>query len=191
MASICDSARWRSAPALLLAAFAIAGIGSQALAASNGGINTGGGTGGTGGTGEPTGSTEGVFPVRAHHTYGDGIGAGRGHQGQDLLAKCGKTIVAAQPGRIERVAVQSAAGNYVVINGVGKAADTVYMHLLHRASVQVGERVAAGDKLGLVGQTGDATACHLHFEMWGPPGWYKGGDLIDPLPYLKRWDRTS
>ena len=190
MISTRNSARWRSAPALLLAAIAaIGGVTSQALASGSGGIGSGGGTGGTGGN--ETQTTAGVFPIRAHHTYGDGIGAGRGHQGQDLMAKCGKTVVAAQAGRVARVAYQSAAGNYVVLAGPGKAPDTVYMHLLHRSPVKVGQRLAAGDKLGLVGQTGDATACHLHFEMWGPPGWYKGGDLINPLPYLKRWDKTS
>jgi hypothetical protein len=33
--------------------------------------------------------------------------------------------------------------------------------------------------------------CHLHFEQWTSPGWYDGGRPIDPLPDLKRWDRTS
>jgi murein DD-endopeptidase MepM/ murein hydrolase activator NlpD len=186
MTSNAIRARWRSAPALLLTAIAICGLSSEALAAGSGGIGTGGSGGTTG-----TGTTDGVFPVRGHHTYGDGIGAGRNHQGQDILAECGKPIVAAQSGRIERVAYQSAAGNYVVIAGRRKAPDTVYMHLLHRSPVGEGERVAAGDQLGLVGQTGDATACHLHFEMWSPPGWYKGGSLLDPLPYLKRWDKTG
>ena len=167
-----------------MAAAVLCGLGAQAIAATSGGV----GTGGTGGTGT---TTDGVFPVRGHHTYGDGLGAGRNHEGQDILAKCGKPVVAAQAGRVGYVDYQSAAGNYVVIDGPGKAADTVYMHLLHRASVRKGQRVQAGQKLGLVGQTGDATTCHLHFEMWSPPGWYKGGSVIDPLPYLRRWDKTS
>ncbi|MDX6583330.1 MAG: hypothetical protein QOI10_2514 [Solirubrobacterales bacterium] len=167
-----------------MAATALCALGAQAIAATSGGV----GTGGTGGTGT---ATEGVFPVRGHHTYGDGLGAGRNHEGQDILAKCGKPIVAAQPGRVGFVDYQSAAGNYVVIDGQGKANDTVYMHLLHRSSVRKGQHVEAGEQLGLVGQTGDATACHLHFEMWSPPGWYKGGSLVDPLPYLKRWDKSS
>ena len=45
-----------------------------------------------------------------------------------------------------------------------------------------------GQSIGDVGMTGDATACHLHFEMWGGPGWYTGGAPIDPLPFLKAWD---
>jgi murein DD-endopeptidase MepM/ murein hydrolase activator NlpD len=162
---------------------ALCGTGGQALAAPSGGVSTTGGYG-------PGSATEGVFPVRGHHTYGDGIGAGRGHQGQDIMAKCGKPVVAAQAGRVEMVDYQSAAGNYVAIDAKGKANDTVYMHLLHRSSVREGQKVGAGQQLGLVGQTGDATACHLHFEMWSPPGYYKGGSIVDPLPYLKRWDKA-
>jgi murein DD-endopeptidase MepM/ murein hydrolase activator NlpD len=41
-----------------------------------------------------------------------------------------------------------------------------------------------------VGHTGDARACHLHFEMWRG-GWYDGGRPLDPLPSLLSWDRWS
>ena len=44
---------------------------------------------------------------------------------------------------------------------------------------------------GVVGETGDATACHLHFEIWTAPGWYAGGAPIDPLETLQAWDRLS
>lgn len=166
-------------------AAAVCGLGGQALAATSGGIGTGGSGDGAGTSGD------GVFPVRGHHTYGDGLGAGRDHQGQDIMAKCGLPVVAAQAGRVELVDYHPAAGNYVVIDGVGKAADTVYMHLTNRASVRKRETVEAGDQLGTVGRTGNASACHLHFEMWSSPGYYTGGSVIDPLPYLKRWDKAS
>jgi murein DD-endopeptidase MepM/ murein hydrolase activator NlpD len=39
-----------------------------------------------------------------------------------------------------------------------------------------------------VGETGRASGCHLHFELWTAPGWYKGGRAVDPLPTLRRWD---
>lgn len=156
------------------------------------------GRGGSGGIGTSTGDDpaatttggDGVFPIRGPHTYGDGLGAGRGHQGQDLLAKCGKPVVAAQPGRVRVVDYQAGgAGNYVVVKTAGF--DEVYMHLLRKPSVSRGERVDAGDQLGVVGSTGSSTTCHLHFEMWTKPGWYRGGGVTDPTPSLKRWDRTS
>jgi murein DD-endopeptidase MepM/ murein hydrolase activator NlpD len=134
----------------------------------------------------------GTFPIRGKHTYGDGIGAGRGHQGQDLLADCGKKVVAAEPGRVRFVDYQaSGAGHYVVVNGKGKTYDYVYMHMLKKLSVRKGERLNAGDQIGRVGSTGRSSACHLHFEMWKAPGWYRGGRLEDPKPFLKRWDRRS
>jgi murein DD-endopeptidase MepM/ murein hydrolase activator NlpD len=51
--------------------------------------------------------------------------------------------------------------------------------------------VAAGQTLCLAGQSGDATAPHLHFEMW-VGGWYApGGHTIDPLPYLEAWEHPA
>jgi murein DD-endopeptidase MepM/ murein hydrolase activator NlpD len=143
-----------------------------------------------GGFGTKSGGEGGTFPVRGHHTYGDGLGAGRGHEGQDILADCGKKIVAAKGGRVRIIDYQGGgAGNYVVVSG--RRFDYVYMHLLRKPSVRKGQRVRAGQKLGLVGQTGHATACHLHFEMWSSPGWYRGGGVVNPKPFLKRWDRAS
>jgi murein DD-endopeptidase MepM/ murein hydrolase activator NlpD len=48
-----------------------------------------------------------------------------------------------------------------------------------------------GQIIGAVGRTGDATACHLHFEMWSAPGWLTGGQPFDPLAFLKAWDVYS
>jgi hypothetical protein len=138
-----------------------------------------------------------MFPVRGAHQFGTGaarFGAGRAghsHQGQDVFAACGTPLVAARGGTVKYSGFHSAAGYYVVIDGKGTGVDNAYMHLRQRADVLVGDRVYTGQEIGQVGDTGDAVGCHLHFEQWTAPGWYDGGHPVDPLPYLKRWDRTS
>ena len=47
--------------------------------------------------------------------------------------------------------------------------------------------MVTGQPLGFVGDTGSASACHLHFEIWTEPGWYNGGSPVDPLPILRTW----
>lgn len=169
--------------AIIVAVSSALGVGVAAAAGGSGGVGT------TPGGVSP--SADGVFPVRAKHTYGDGIGAGRGHQGQDLIANCGKKVVAAQSGRVQLSDYQGAAGNYVVIDGAGRLEDAVYMHLQSKALVREGQRVEAGELIGYVGDTGRASTCHLHFELWSNPGYYEGGSAIDPEPSLRAWDRAG
>ena len=181
--------------ATALAVAALVPVGASAFHDS-GGVGAGGGPGDDAGitdpgTTDPVETGNGVFPVVGKHTYGDGLGAGRDHQGQDLLADCGKRVVAAQAGRVQQREYHGAAGNYVVIDGKGQLEDAVYMHLMRRAEVGTGERVAAGETIGRVGDTGNTSACHLHFELWSDPGYYEGGKPIDPEPFLRRWDRAS
>lgn len=132
-----------------------------------------------------------IFPLRGKHSYGDGLGAGRGHQGQDVFAKCGTKIVAARGGRVQVNAYQSAAGYYLVIDGQRTGEDYVYMHMQQRGRPAEGRRVHTGDVIGYESDTGDASGCHLHFELWSAPGWYEGGHVLDPTGPLKKWDRYS
>jgi len=139
---------------------------------------------------------EHIFPVRSRHDYG-GSGnrfgaarAGHSHQGQDVLASCGTKLVAVQGGTVKYAAYQAAAGYYIVIHGID-GTDNAYMHLAQPSPFSEGDRVSTGQQIGVVGATGDATACHLHFEIWTRPGWYEGGKPIDPLPALQSWDSFS
>ncbi|MBK5231911.1 MAG: peptidoglycan DD-metalloendopeptidase family protein [Thermoleophilia bacterium] len=134
-----------------------------------------------------------VFPIRGPHTYGDGLGAGRGHQGQDVLADCGTKLIAARAGTVYTNDYQaSGAGNYLVINIKGAGGKShVYMHMLEPSPLKEGTHVKTGQRIGKVGTTGHSTACHTHFEVWSGPGWYQGGTFIDPTTPLKRWDKYS
>ncbi len=134
-----------------------------------------------------------MFPVRGPHSYGDSIGAGRGHQGQDVLARCGLPLRAARAGVVYYNDYQaSGAGNYLVINTIGTGGKShVYMHMPRRSPLKVGTRVKTGQLIGRVGTTGRSTACHLHFEIWSAPGWYQGGTFLRPTAALRAWDRYS
>jgi murein DD-endopeptidase MepM/ murein hydrolase activator NlpD len=138
-----------------------------------------------------------AFPILGPHEYGMGAGrfgasrTGHTHQGQDVMAECGTPLVAARGGIVQYSGYQGAAGNYVVIDGRGTGYDFMYAHLAEPSPLQTGDTVRTGQPIGVVGETGDAQGCHLHFEMWSPPGWYEGGSPFDPLPYLEKWDAYS
>lgn len=131
------------------------------------------------------------FPVRGRHSYWDGFGAGRGHEGTDVGAKCGARLQSARGGRVQYVGYHSAAGHYIVIDGRKTGRDFAYMHLERPPRHEAEERVRTGETIGRVGESGNASGCHLHFEMWNEPGWYEGGRAIDSEPHLRRWDRYS
>jgi murein DD-endopeptidase MepM/ murein hydrolase activator NlpD len=138
-----------------------------------------------------------VFPVRGRHDYGGtgaGFGSGRAghsHQGHDVFAKCGTRMLAARGGRVQYAGYHGAAGNYLVIDGAGTDLDYAYMHLAEPSPFRAGDRVYTGQRIGSVGDSGNARGCHLHFELWGAPGWYDGGRPFDPLPSLQAWDSWS
>ena len=174
----------------VLLATALAGLTAGAAAAlGSGGVSAPSST--TGGSGTTDSTPSYVFPVKGRHTYGDGWGAGRGHQGQDIMAACGTKLVAARAGKVQVRGRHSRAGNYVVIDNKGTGQDFAYMHLKSSAIPRKGESVKTGQRIGYVGKTGNASACHLHFEIWTSPGYYQGGKPIDPRPKLKKWDAYS
>lgn len=138
-----------------------------------------------------------TFPIRGAHDFGTAVNrfgaprGGRSHMGQDTFAKCGTPLVAAEGGTVVYAGYQGDAGNYIVIKGAATKRDYVYMHLQQPALFDTDDTVAPAAPIGKVGETGNAEGCHLHFELWTPPGWYDGGEAVDPLPFLKEWDKTS
>jgi murein DD-endopeptidase MepM/ murein hydrolase activator NlpD len=138
-----------------------------------------------------------IFPIRGRHDYGNSVSrfgagrSGRSHQGHDVFAACGTQLVAARGGVVKYSQYHAAAGNYIVIDGDGTGVDYAYMHMIRPSPLRVGQRVRTGQPIGAVGQTGSASGCHLHFEMWSAPGWYDGGRPFDPLSSLKSWDAVS
>ncbi len=172
-------------------------FGLSLLAAEAGAATASSGKGGLSATpaAEPTVPPPGavgrqVFPIRGPHEYWDGFGAGRGHEGADVGAACGTPLVAVAAGRITMSEYHARAGNYAVLDLKASSLDLGYMHLTRPALPRVGQAVAAGQVIGYVGDTGNASGCHLHFELWEGE-YYEGGAAIDPMPFLESLDRKN
>ena len=127
---------------------------------------------------------EQVFPVRGAHEYWAGFGDGRGHQGADVGAACGTPLVSIAAGTLTKSAYHPRAGNYLVIDLARSTQDIAYMHMTEPTTLRVGSKLSAGQVVGYVGDTGNASGCHLHFELWEGE-YYGGGAPIDPMPFLK------
>ena len=135
-----------------------------------------------------------TFPIRGAHNYGSAdnrYGAprsGHTHAGQDIFANCGTPEVAARGGKVIDTGYGGDAGYYVAVHTLDTQYDYFYAHLRSSSTVRAGQTVSTGQLVGYVGETGDAVGCHLHFELWDG-AWWNGGHTIDPLPFLKAWDK--
>lgn len=94
------------------------------------------------------------------------------HLGIDIAGPADGPIVAAANGVVARTGFDDFLGNFVEIqHGMGYL--TVYGHC-SRIAVNRGDRIAAGQVVAYVGDTGQVSATHLHFEIW------EQGEAIDP-----------
>ena len=88
----------------------------------------------------------------------------------DIANVCGTSVFAAAEGLVtdaDSIGWNNGYGSYVTIeHPIG--IKTKYAHL-ERVGVEIGNYVKQGDVIGDMGQTGDATGCHLHFEVDGAP----------------------
>jgi murein DD-endopeptidase MepM/ murein hydrolase activator NlpD len=136
-----------------------------------------------------------VYPVDGPHSkrgpvgeFGAGRNGGRTHEGYDIVANCGTRLRAVRGGLIRRVGYDPVLyGHFVLIAGRKTEEPYFYSHLLAPPSLREGRPIRTGDRVGEIGQTGNAgsTPCHLHFEL------RLGARPIDPGPELGRWDRWS
>lgn len=86
----------------------------------------------------------------------------------DIANACGTLVVAAAEGLVLDAAINGWHGGYgsYVYMEHPNGTKTRYAHLASVA-VEIGDYLKQGDKIGTVGRTGEATGCHLHFEIEG------------------------
>ena len=92
-----------------------------------------------------------------------GMRNGKKHDGIDIKASEGTPIKAAEEGRAVYVSTMRGYGNMVIL----KHKDDFYTVYAHNKKnlVSDGDKVSKGDVIALVGDTGNADGCHLHFEV--------------------------
>ncbi|MGE7272750.1 murein hydrolase activator EnvC family protein [Brevibacillus panacihumi] len=106
-------------------------------------------------------------------------GKSAGHNGVDMAAPKGTTIMAAASGIVTYAGYSNGFGNTVMIKHSDEIT-TLYGHIREGGiKVSVGQRVTTGEKIAEVGSTGRSTGNHLHFTV------YKNDEAVNPLPYLK------
>ena len=107
-------------------------------------------------------------PVSSPYGMRTRKGKTRLHDGIDYAPPAGTPVIAPLPGKVTKVGFEAGgAGNYVTIETIdkaGKKIEQVFMHLITKALVGVGETVKQGEMIGRVGSTGDSSGPHLHWR---------------------------
>ncbi|NND49825.1 MAG: M23 family metallopeptidase [Rhizobiales bacterium] len=129
------------------------------------------------------------FPVRHPLASVDRIASGFGprrdpftggkamHQGIDFPKPNGTPVLATAAGEVKRAGWGGAYGRLIEINH-DNGVSTRYAHL-SKIQVKVGQRVEAGQEIGLVGSTGRSTGAHLHYEA------RLNGSAVNPVKFFR------
>jgi len=132
---------------------------------------------------------QGVPRTALRDTYEAQRGKGRRHRAIDIMAPHGTPVLAADDGRVEKIARNRAGG--LTLYQVDASGQFVYYYAHldgYVGSLREGQVVKRGDMLGYVGTTGNAskTAPHLHFQVMllaRERRWW-GGEPINPFAAL-------
>lgn len=117
------------------------------------------------------------YPARGSISSRYGMRWGRRHTGIDIAAPYGSPVKASDGGTVIWVGYEGGYGKLIKIDH-GANYVSYYGHL-SKYNVKVGQKVYKGQKIGAVGNSGNSTGPHLHFEI------RKNGIVANPLKYLK------
>ncbi|MEV5841075.1 M23 family metallopeptidase [Streptomyces sp. NPDC051985] len=102
------------------------------------------------------------------------------HTGQDFAVDAGTPVYAVGPGQVVTTSCGDGYGNQIVL----RHPDGYWTQYAHLSVILVrpGQQVAAGERIGSAGATGNADGPHLHFEVRTSP---YPGSAVAPLPWLR------
>lgn len=131
----------------------------------------------------------GVARAAITDTWGQARGEGRVHHGTDIMAPGGTPVVAAAAGTVEKLFQSRLGGTTLYVRSRDRLWTYYYAHLAgYAAGLHENQVVRAGDRLGFVGDTGDAGPgnYHLHFglERLAPGQRWWQGEEVNPYPLL-------
>uniref|UniRef100_UPI0035A1AEAB M23 family metallopeptidase n=1 Tax=Actinomycetospora aeridis TaxID=3129231 RepID=UPI0035A1AEAB len=118
-----------------------------------------------------------VKPADGRFTSGFGARWGSSHRGIDIAGPIGTPIVSVGDGTVIESGPASGFGQWVRVE-LEDGTVNVYGHV-NRSYVREGQRVRAGEEIAEIGNRGQSTGPHLHFEVWK-----NGSQKINPLPWL-------
>jgi murein DD-endopeptidase MepM/ murein hydrolase activator NlpD len=120
-----------------------------------------------------------VRPADGPVTSGFGARWGTQHYGIDIANAVGAPIRSVAEGTVIVAGPATGFGLWMQVRH-GDGTVTVYGHM-NTMDRRVGDHVAAGEQIATIGQRGEATGPHLHFEVW-PHG--NRAERVDPAPWL-------
>lgn len=141
----------------------------------------------SGNLGDPVDTSK--LQVSSPFGYRPGVGVGDFHDGVDFAGAgaLGSPIFSVADGEVTRSGPASGYGNWITIkhNIDGQSVESLYGHMpASSITVQVGDKVKAGQKIAEVGNEGFSTGPHLHFGIYIPE-WQGSSTAVDPMPWLE------
>lgn len=120
-----------------------------------------------------------ALPVKASFRYTSGFGPrwGRMHSGTDFASSYGTPIYATADGTVTFAGWKNGYGRVVIIEHAF-GLETRYAHQ-SKIRVSVGQKVSRGERIGDMGNSGNSTGTHLHYEIRA------GGNAVNPMTYIK------
>ena len=119
---------------------------------------------------------EGIITSPGGLRYNPVTGRREFHDGIDIAAPVGTTVVAPRDGTVLAVGNSATFGRFIQISHP-EGYISIMAHL-HRVTVVAGESVTQGQKVAYSGNTGRSTGPHLHY------GLFRNGQYVDPVGYV-------